>query len=585
VPFERPCVHAMSELRELLELGASEFEPAPAGWDRLLRRASRRRTYRRATAMVVASAVAIAGIGLVLVAFRSTDRPQPASVVENGKIAFSKGGPNGGIYLMNADGTGVERLTSDPGDTEPAWSPDGSSLGFVRSEGEKYDIYVMNADGGAVTRLTTDGASSAPAWSPDGTRIAFARDIPGDQDIYVMDPDGSDVARLTDGPLLEYAPAWSPEGTSIAFSAYASPPGPVHIYTMSADGTSRSQITSGNHDDGSPAWSPDGTSIAFVRDSHTIFALDPDGSGLREVIDPGGLTGGLGLTFYPTWSPEGTEIVFQSGPDGSDQRIYVVSVDGTGLHQVGSRGGSDPAWQPIPANGVSPTPAPVPQENFGLGYAVCGVTSIPITTDQGSATAFVFTKAGDNGECAAHGDGFAGVDVDDDGAIDATFGPLEDCFLRCEAFAAPDVNADGISEIAVSTEGADGYGVYLFVVSKTDHPSMDPITLEDPREIGYITLDPLQFAWVDVAGHFEGARCETLDNGIATLTIDSGDKLPPNAELRSTTLALDGSTATVVAASKTTMPLSDAPIPTNELCGTPLYNSAANFPNATAEEG
>lgn len=575
----------MSELRDLLELGASEFEPPPAGWDRLLRRASRRRTHRRATAMVVASAVASAGIGFVLVAFRSTELPQPASVVENGKIAFSNGGPNGGIYLMNVDGAGVERLTSDPGDTEPAWSPDGSRIAFVRSQGEKYDIYVMNADGGAVTRITTDGSSSAPAWSPDATRIAFARDVPGDQDIYVMDPDGSDVARLTDGPLLEYAPAWSPDGRSIAFSAYAGPPGPVHIYTLSADGTSRSQITNSNHDDGSPAWSPDGTSIAFVRDSHTIFAVDPDGSGLREVIDPGGLTGGLGLTFYPTWSPEGTEIVFQSGPDGSDQRIYVVNVDGTGLHQVGSRGGSDPAWQPIPANGVSPTPAPVPEENFGLGYAVCGVTSMPITTDQGSGTAFVFAKAGDNGGCPAHGDGFAGIDIDDDGATDATYGPLEDCFLRCEAFAAPDVNADGVSEVAVSTEGADGYGVYLFVVSLTDQPSIDPITVEDPQEIGYVTLDPLQFAWVDVAGHFEGARCETLDNGTTVLTIDGGDKLPPHARLRSTTLALDGSTAMVVAASKTTMPLSDAPIPTNELCGTPLYNSAVNFPNATAKGG
>ncbi len=356
----------MNELKNLLERGAGAFEPPPAGWDRLLRRASRRRTVRRLTAMVVASAVASAGIGLVLIAFRRSEPPQPASVGENGRIAFSTGGPNGGVYLMDADGTGVERLTSDPGDSEPAWSPDGSRIAFVRFHGGKSDIYVMNSDGTDVTRLTTDGADSAPAWSPDGSEIAFAREVPGNQDIYVMDPDGSNVDRLTDDPALEYAPAWSPDGMRIAFSAYASPPGPVHIYSMLANGTSRIQLTDSELDDASPAWSPDGASVAFVRDSRSIYVVGRDGGGLRKVVDPQGLTGGLGLTFYPTWSPDGTEIAFQSGPDGSDQRIYMVNVDGSGLHEVGSRKGSDPSWQPVlvpstsAAPPISPTATPSP---------------------------------------------------------------------------------------------------------------------------------------------------------------------------------------------------------------------------------
>src|SRR5438093_12737132 len=150
----------MSEFRDLLELGVSDFEPRPSGWDRLLRRASRRRTLRRVMAGVVALVVASAGTGLVLIAFRETRHPQPAATVENGKIAFSRGGPNSGIYLMNADGTGVERLTSDSGDSEPTWSPDGSRIAFVRFQGGKYDIYVMNADGNEVARLTLDGATS-----------------------------------------------------------------------------------------------------------------------------------------------------------------------------------------------------------------------------------------------------------------------------------------------------------------------------------------------------------------------------------------------------------------------------------------
>jgi Tol biopolymer transport system component len=356
----------MNELRDLLEHGAMDFEPPPSGWDRLLRRARKRRALRRMTAGVVASALASAGIGMVLIAFGGTERPQPpATPVENGRIAFSKGGPNGGIYLMNADGSGVERLTSDPGDIDLAWSPDGSRIAFVRFRGGNADIYVMNANGNELTPLTTDGANSAPTWSPDGSKIAFARETPGNTDIYVMTPDGSNVTRLTNDPLLESAPAWSPDASRIAFSAYGSPPGPVHIYTMNADGTSRSQITDSELDDASPAWSPDGTSIAFVRDSRSIFVVEPDGGGPREVVDPGGLTGGLGLTFYPTWSPDGTKILFQSGPDGSDQGIYMVNVDGSGLHKVGSGKGSDPTWQPVPP-GSSPGPPTSPTDRMAF---------------------------------------------------------------------------------------------------------------------------------------------------------------------------------------------------------------------------
>jgi hypothetical protein len=235
------------------------------------------------------------------------------------------------------------------------------------------------------------------------------------------------------------------------------------------------------------------------------------------------------------------------------------------------------AWQPSPPNPATPTTVASPQENLGLGYPVCNVTSMPIATGTGPGAAYVFSRAG---TCADHGDGIVGVDVDNDGAVDATYGPLEDCFLRCEAFAAPDVDADGVSELAISTEGADGYGVYLFVVSPSV-PSIGPINVDDPHNLARV-LDPLQFAWVDVATHFEGARCDRLGDGTPTLVLDGGDKLPPDADVRSTTLVLDGSTATVVDVSDTTMPLADAPVPEHELCGTPLYNSAAAFPQSVA---
>ncbi len=308
-------------------------------------------------------------VGLV-VGLLTIARPahRPAGIAPEGTIAFSRGGPEGGIYAMNPDGTGLTRLTYESGDAGPAWSPDGSEIAFVRGDGTE-DIYTMHADGTAITRLTTDGASSSPAWSPDGTKIAFSREVPGNADIYAMDPDGTHVTRLTDDPLREYTPAWSPDGTQIAFMGYSEgpsgPPSPTRLYVMNADGSGVRQI--GPDNVGWPRWSPDGTQLAFVNeDTGSIYAINTDGNGLRRVADvdhlPGARRTASNFT-VPAWSPDGSRIVFAAG-DATSSDLYLVSANGSGLVQLthDSVFDGDPAWSsllstPPPTVAQSPAPA------------------------------------------------------------------------------------------------------------------------------------------------------------------------------------------------------------------------------------
>ena len=108
------------------------------------------------------------------------DAPLTYTPVEssNGVIAFSsyRDGESK-IFTINADGSGLVRVsTSRFRDTRPAWSPDGTRIAFVRRTSHSdHEIFVMNADGKMVTRLTNrpDSVESQPAWSPDGSRIAF----------------------------------------------------------------------------------------------------------------------------------------------------------------------------------------------------------------------------------------------------------------------------------------------------------------------------------------------------------------------------------------------------------------------------
>src|SRR5260370_5203367 len=58
------------------------------------------------------------------------------------------------------------------------WSPNNSRIVFQSDRENLFsgsaEIYVMNWDGGGQTRLTSDANDeSAPVWSPDGTKIAF----------------------------------------------------------------------------------------------------------------------------------------------------------------------------------------------------------------------------------------------------------------------------------------------------------------------------------------------------------------------------------------------------------------------------
>jgi Tol biopolymer transport system component len=97
---------------------------------------------------------------------------------------------HGDLFVVEADGSGSRLLLASPELDQPAgWSPDGKKILFTRFNdraGRDTDVYVMNADGTGVQRL---GPGLAGGWSPDGTSIVYADSYPGR--LLVMDADGS----------------------------------------------------------------------------------------------------------------------------------------------------------------------------------------------------------------------------------------------------------------------------------------------------------------------------------------------------------------------------------------------------------
>ena len=306
------------------------------------------------------------------------------------RIAFmsTRSERNGEIFVMNADGRRVRRLTKHPQyDTAPVWSPDGQKITFMSFRDEHRiqvggiilgDVYVMNADGTNPINLTqsVERPESVSSWSPDGKQIAFGSakyfrwDNLFHSDIWVMDADGGNPHNLTNHHAQDSSPDWSPDGMQIAFHSdrhsdweFDVQEKNWEVFVMNPDGTNLINLTNHPAGDGNPAWSPDGRQIAFsssrdrkdVDDENVeIYVMNADGT------NPINLTNHPAKDNSPDWSPDGLQIVFTSDRDRNDDgtknvEIYMMNADGTNPINITNHPARDssPSWGSVRSLGVS----------------------------------------------------------------------------------------------------------------------------------------------------------------------------------------------------------------------------------------
>jgi Tol biopolymer transport system component len=292
----------------------------------------------------------------------------PAGV--NGRISFMRHDANGfwQIWTANPDLSASHQITAGAYDSGwPVWSPDATRLVFNSSRddtqgtGAISDIFVMNADGSGVTKLTNSiGWSQEPAWSPTGDLIGFQSDMgayPDLQGVYVIHPDGTGLRRVTSLPVgtrhsyYHAGPRFSPDGRSLEYMAIRlgidTPNGYVGelsaLYVVDLDGSNPHRITPWGIKAGDADWSPDGKHIVFEANpprlggGSTVMVVDADGRHLHSLTRDAGITGVGPSTrteesLDPVWSPDGTKIMFShvvSNSDGFQWGLQLISPNGT----------------------------------------------------------------------------------------------------------------------------------------------------------------------------------------------------------------------------------------------------------------
>jgi Tol biopolymer transport system component len=215
-------------------------------------------------------------------------------------------------------------------------------------------LFVVNPDGTDPTQITDPGAGNLDTnqnWSPDGREIVYEHDTAdGSSSIWIVDALGANPHEIVSCPgsgvLVNCAgvfnPSWSPDGNWIAFELVLGPfdatgnPADDTIWAVHPDGSGLREIThrvGGTSFDQNPQWSPDSSRIVFQRNQAPhfkaqIWTADSSTGGDLVAVSPPGVNGGD----HPDYSPDGRWIMFRTdnGVPGS-AKLLMAHPDGTGL--------------------------------------------------------------------------------------------------------------------------------------------------------------------------------------------------------------------------------------------------------------
>jgi len=275
------------------------------------------------------------------------------------EIAFTRSSEEGvAIYAIPTLGGIERRLYSGPATAFPEtfdWSPDGKFLAISRADPDKTHarIALLSLTDSGTRLLTEPGEQDLdvePSFSPDGSTVAFVRGNVGGMvsELYVVPVSGGEVKRLTfDHRTILPSPAWTPDGNAILFSSSRS--GSPSLWRISASGGGAPQpVPGGSVNAVSPTVSRKGNQLAYQQGffQSEIWRLDLMGKKLLQssaVL----VVGAKGRNFRAQVSHDGKKIAFQSSQSGYHE-IWVCESDGSNCGSLTSLRGvaGAPRWSP-----------------------------------------------------------------------------------------------------------------------------------------------------------------------------------------------------------------------------------------------
>jgi eukaryotic-like serine/threonine-protein kinase len=325
---------------------------------------------------------------------------------DGSRIAFRSERDGGGVFLMDADGGNLRRLTKEG--FNPAWSPDGKEIVYATSAANspharnnaRSRLLAINVETRERRLIDIGSGKDAvqPSWSPNGARIAYWGLRDTDRDIWTVPVGGGEPAPVTNDEATDWNPVWSPDGKYLYFASDSH--GAMRFWRLPIDQTTgrvigeREAVTGAGAESWHPTFSRDGKRLAYVnyivkeniqrvgfdpQKGVVVGAMTPITSGERRVTAPELSPDGQWLAFYtfgspqedlfvarrdgsesrqltndrrrdrvPRWSPDGKRIAFYSDRS-RNYEIWAIDLEGGGLGRLTNCAPDNcfyPAWSP-----------------------------------------------------------------------------------------------------------------------------------------------------------------------------------------------------------------------------------------------
>jgi TolB protein len=191
-----------------------------------------------------------------------------------------RNGINKPIVYVHTLATGRRAIIANErgSNSAPAWSPDGNRLAVVLTRDGNSQIYIVNADGSGLRRLSrSSGIDTEPTFTPDGKEIFFTSDRGGSAQVYRVSVEGGDARRVTFGGPFNARPQISPDGKSLAYITRRDKLFRVAVMELASQ---RETLVSEGPKDDSPSFAPNSKWIIYssrVGERDVLSAVSIDG--------------------------------------------------------------------------------------------------------------------------------------------------------------------------------------------------------------------------------------------------------------------------------------------------------------------
>ena len=241
----------------------------------------------------------------------ASDRAFLPSAASAGTAMFFDPKASAGSSPIRADGDDgsvlqVTRIVDDTANNlHVRPSPDGSRIAFDSDRDGMRGVYLADADGQHVRRVSGDGWAALPSWSPDGGTLAFVRAeaaMPNVWNLWTLELSNGETQQVTQHKAGQpWGGSWFPDGRRIAYSHEARLV--IHDLQKGTDRVFETPIKGRRVK--MPAVSPDGRRVAFQVDRAGTWLLELPKGSMRRILEDA-------TAEEYTWSPDGRRLAYYS---------------------------------------------------------------------------------------------------------------------------------------------------------------------------------------------------------------------------------------------------------------------------------